>query len=136
MDAQQKMMLDLFCNSLNHVYLQRHLVAMKPHSLTEPVNARSEYLQIKLNTNPGVTIRQIKKEVNPKSVHVAQSKPFEMKVLFQGPRQLTSEVASLKQTQKATAKDKKGCERGKPTDEFKKGSLLRRSQQVGNSHRR
>ena len=41
------------------------------------------------------------------SGQVAQSKPSEMEVLLQALRQLISEVASLKQTQKATATKQK-----------------------------
>ena len=98
------MILDLFCNSLNQAYLQRHPLAIRPQSLSEALKAGNEYLQIKPNSNPGVTIRQIDEEKgNPKAVQVAQSKPTEMEVLLQALRQLTSKIASLKQTQKTNA---------------------------------
>ena len=98
------MILDLFCNSLNQAYLQRHPLAIRPQSLSEALKAGNEYLQIKPNSNPRVTIRQIdKEEGNPKAVQVAQSKPTEMEVLLQALRQLTSKIASLKQTQKTNA---------------------------------
>ena len=81
---RQEMTLDLFCNSLNHACLQRHLLAMKPQSLTEAVQVRNKYLQIRSNTNPGAMIRQVEEEVvNPELVQVAQSKPSEMEVLLQ-----------------------------------------------------
>ena len=98
------MILDLFCNSLNQAYLQRHLLAIRPQSLAEAVKAGNEYLQIKPNSSPGVTIRQVEEEEgHPETVQVAQSKPTEMETLFQALRQLTSEVASLQQAQKTNA---------------------------------
>ena len=62
---RQGMASDLFCNSLNHAYLQRHLLVMKPQSFMETVRARNEYLQIRLNSNLGVTIQQIDGETVP-----------------------------------------------------------------------
>ena len=57
---------------------------MKPQSLTEAVQVRNKYLQIRSNTNPGAMIRQVEEEVvNPELVQVAQSKPSEMEVLLQ-----------------------------------------------------
>ena len=56
---RQEMILDLFCNSLNHAYLQRHLLTMKLQSLLEALQTGNEYLQIRPNPNPGVTIRQV-----------------------------------------------------------------------------
>ena len=102
---KQEMILDLFCNSLNPLnFLQKYLLAIRPQSLSETVKAGNEYLQIKPNSNLGVTIRQIEEgEGNPEAVQVAQSKPTEMEVLLQALRQLTSEVASFKQTQKTNA---------------------------------
>ena len=68
------------------------------------MKAGNEYIQIKPNSNSGVTIQQIEeKEGNPEAVQVAQSKPTEMVVLLQALRQLTSEIASLEQTQKTNA---------------------------------
>ena len=68
---RQEVTLDLFCNLVSHAYLQSHLLAIiKPQSLTEAVQARNEYLQIRLITNPGVTIRQIDKKTEPEAVHV------------------------------------------------------------------
>ena len=55
-------MLDLVCNSINHAYLQRYLLAMKSQSLTEAVQAGNEYLQIRSNNHPEMTIRQIEEE--------------------------------------------------------------------------
>ena len=101
---RQEMILDLFCNSLNQAYLQRHLLAIRPQSLAEAVKAGNEYLQIKPNSSPGVTVRQIdEEEGHPETAQVAQAKPTEMETLMQALRQLTSEVASLKQAQKTSA---------------------------------
>ena len=98
------MVLDLFCNSLNQAYLQRHLLAIRPQNLSKAVKIGNGYLQIKPNSNPGVTIQRIEeKDKNPEAVQVAQTKPTEMEVLLQALRQLPSEVANLKQTQKANA---------------------------------
>ena len=58
---------------------------MQPQNLTETVQAGNEYLQIKLNTNPRVTVRHVEKEeeeVNPELVQVTQSKPSEREVLL------------------------------------------------------
>ena len=92
---------------MNQAYLQRHLLAIRPQSLSEAVKAGNEYLQIiqiKPNSNPGLTVRQIEEERTPEAVQVAQSKPTEMEVLLQALHQLTSEVASLKQTQKTNVR--------------------------------
>ena len=58
----QEMILDLFRNSLNQAYLQRHLLAIRAQSIAKAVKAGNKYLQIKPNSNPGVAIRQIKEE--------------------------------------------------------------------------
>ena len=101
---RQEMILDLFRNSLNHAYLQRHLLAMKPQSFSEAIADGNEYFQIRPNLNLGVTIRQVEEEEgNLESVQVAQSTPSEIEILIQALRQITSEVASLEQTQKLTA---------------------------------
>ena len=101
---RQEMILDLFCNSLNQACLQRHLLAIRPQSLAEAVRVRNKYLQIKPNSSPGVTIRQVEEEEgHPETVQVTQSKPTEMETLLQALRQLTSEVASLKQAQRTSA---------------------------------
>ena len=96
---RQEMTLDLFCNSMNHAYLQRHLLAMKPQSFTEAVQVGNEYLEIMPSANPGMAIRQIE---DPYSIQVTQSKPAEMEVLLEALHQLTAEVSSLKQHQKTT----------------------------------
>ena len=47
---------------------------MKPQSLLKAVQAGNEYVQIRMNPNPGVTIRQVdeeEKEGNSESVQVA-----------------------------------------------------------------
>ena len=59
---QEEMNLDLFCNSLNHAYLQRPLLVIKPGSLTEAVEAGSEYLQIKLGSTYGANVHQVDKD--------------------------------------------------------------------------
>ena len=64
---RQDIKLDLFCNSLNHAYLQINLLAMKPQSLTKAMQAGNEYLQIRPNINLGVTIWQIDVEIGPDS---------------------------------------------------------------------
>ena len=48
---KQKIILDLFCNSINQAYLQRHLLTVKPQSVSEAVKAGNGYLQIKPNSN-------------------------------------------------------------------------------------
>ena len=102
--AYADLLLDLFCNSLNQACLQRHLLAIRPQSLAEAVKVRNKYLQIKPNSSPGVTIRQVEEEEgHPETVQVTQSKPTEMETLLQALRQLTSEVASLKQAQRTSA---------------------------------
>ena len=95
---QKDMTLDIFCNSLNHAYLQRHLLAIKPRSLAEAVEAGSEY---------GANFRQIDEDKAIDQVRAAQAKPSEIKLLLQALRQLTTEVEGLKKTQKATTNDKK-----------------------------
>ena len=77
---------------------------MKPQSFSEAIADGNEYFQIRPNLNLGVTIRQVEEEEgNLESVQVAQSTPSEIEVLIQALRQITSEVASLEQTQKLTA---------------------------------
>ena len=50
---QEEINLDLFCNSLNHAYLQRPLLVIK---------AGSEYLQIKLGSTYGANVHQVDKD--------------------------------------------------------------------------
>ena len=105
---QEEMTLDIFSNSLNHAYLQRHLLAIKPRSLAEAVEAGSEYLQIKPGSAYGANVRQIDEDEAIDQVRAAQTKPSEMELLLQALRQLTTEVEGLKKTQKATTDKKKG----------------------------
>ena len=56
---QEEMTMDLFCNSLNHAYLQRHTLAIKPGNLVETVEEGSEYLQIKSGSTYGANFHQI-----------------------------------------------------------------------------
>ena len=46
-EVQTNMMLDAFCSSLGKATLQRHLLAIRPETLTEAVQRGQEYLQIK-----------------------------------------------------------------------------------------
>ena len=80
---RQEMILDLFCNSLNQAYLQRHILAIRPQSLAEAVKAGNEYLQIMPNSSQGVTSRQIdEEEGHPETVQVAQSNPQKWRSYF------------------------------------------------------
>ena len=106
---QEAMTMDLFCNSLNHAYLQRHLLAIKPESLKEAVEAGSEFLQIKPTSTYGANVRQVDENELPDQVQAAQAKPSEMELLLQALRQLTTEVEGLKKTHKtSTDRKKKG----------------------------
>ena len=51
-EVQINMMLDVFCRSLGNATFQRHLLAIRPETLTEPVQRRQEYLEVK--TDQGV----------------------------------------------------------------------------------
>ena len=77
------MVLELFYSSINHAYLQRHLLAIRPQSLAQAAEARTEYLQIQLSHNFGTSIRQVGKETSPSQVQANQTKPLEMELLFQ-----------------------------------------------------
>ena len=55
-------------------FLQRHLLAIQPQSLTEAVEAESEYLQIKPSATYGASIRQVEEETTPDQVQTAQKK--------------------------------------------------------------
>ena len=95
---------EMTCSVTRKSHLLTETSAVKPQSLTKAVQAGNEYLQVRPNTNPRVTIWQVKEEeVNPKPMHVAQSKPYTMKFLLYALHQVISKVASLKQTRKATA---------------------------------
>ena len=45
------MMLDAFFGSLGNASLQRHLLAIRPETLTEAVQHGQEYLQVKTDRN-------------------------------------------------------------------------------------
>ena len=91
------MTLDLFCSSLNQ-YLQRHLLAIKPGSLAEAVEAGSEYPQIKPGSAYGANACQIDEDEAIDQVRAAQAKPSDMELLLQTLRQLTTKVEGLKKT--------------------------------------
>lgn len=82
-------MLELFCRSINHAYLQRHLLAINLWSLAKEVESRTEYLQIQPDHNPGISIGQVDKETTPSPVQANQAKPSEMELLLQALQRLT-----------------------------------------------
>ena len=47
--TQSGIMLDTFCSSLGSASLQRHLLAVRPETMTEAIQYGNEYLQIKLD---------------------------------------------------------------------------------------
>ena len=59
---RQETILDLFCNSLNHAYLQKYWLALKPKSLSEAVKAGNEYFQMTSNSNPELHFGKQKRE--------------------------------------------------------------------------
>ena len=110
-EHQERMILDIFHSSVNHCYLQRHLLAINADNLEEAVRAGNEFLQIKTGTAAGPSIRQVAGEesddVSEESDQVNQVTPSAMDVLLQAVKQLTQEVASLKSAQQKPV-EKKG----------------------------
>ena len=97
----------LFCNSLSHGYLQKHLLATKPKSLKEGVAAVSEFRQIKLGSTYEANIRHVDKNEKPNQVQTAQAKLSEMELLLQALRELTTEAEGFKKTRKSSTDVKK-----------------------------
>ena len=86
------MTLDLFYHFLNHVYLQKHLLAIKPRSVTEAVEAGSKYFQIKLGFTYGANVCQVDEDEALNQVRAAQTKPSEIELLLQVLQQLCSDI--------------------------------------------
>ena len=55
---RKEMILTSFRGSLNHVYLQRHLLAVQPQTLDDAVRAGNEFLLVQSSTSP-TSVRQV-----------------------------------------------------------------------------
>jgi hypothetical protein len=99
-DHRQRLVLDTFQNTINHAYLQRHLLAINPRTLKDAVRAGNEFLQIKTTNFPGSQVRSIDEmEYKPiPDVQAVQTNPLDS--LVKMIQQLTSEVSSIKESQK------------------------------------
>ena len=101
-EVQTNMMLDAFCSSLGNATLQRHLLAIRPETLTEAVQHGQEYLQVKTDRNTVPSqVRALEeteegKELDPLSI------------LMETVKQLADTVRELKQASQKPSKPK-GC---------------------------
>ena len=94
---RERMVMDTFHSTLNHGYLQRHLLAIETPTLEDAVRAGNEYLQIK--TTSGTNIRKIEGEEDEPEEE-SQVKPVTtsaMSTLLQAVQKLTEEVQKLKE---------------------------------------
>ena len=97
-------MLDAFCNSLNDVGLQRHLLATQPADLTQAVQHSEEYLQIKANqTLAGSSKIQVMNETE------STPKADVMTELMRAIQQLTEQVERLTQKTTDTQSGNENC---------------------------
>ena len=101
-EVQTNMMLDAFCSSLGNATLQRHLLAIRPETLTEAVQHGQEYLQVKAD-----------RSASPSQVRVLEGPEGErevdpLAVLVETVKQLADTVRKLKQASPQPTKPK-GC---------------------------
>ena len=107
---RREMTLDVFCGSLNHAGLQRHLLATQPQDMEQAVQQGSEYLQVRGSTEN--KIRSIDEEEHREKVAVADTNPLSS--LMKAVEQLTLKIEQLSQPAvKKTSKTQKcwGCQK-------------------------
>jgi hypothetical protein len=99
-DHRQRLVLDTFQNTINHAYLQRHLLAVNPGTLEDAIRAGNDFLQIKSNNFPATQVRSVEEEeITPiPEVQAVQTNPLD--ALVKMVQQLTVEISSIKESQK------------------------------------
>ena len=98
---QSGLVLDTFCSTLGHSYLQRHLLAVQPQTIEEAVRAGNEFLQVPTASSRS-SVRTVEdcepqpgKEGNPEG-QVARVNTG-MEAVLEALAKLTSEIKQLKQ---------------------------------------
>ena len=96
--TRRELTLEAFCNSLNHTYLQRHLLAMQPENLADAVRSGNEFLQVRASTSTGVRmVAEDEDDEVETTPQVVQVKVDPMDALLEAITNLTKEVGKLKE---------------------------------------
>ena len=104
-NVQTNMMLETFCGSLGHAALQRHLLAIRPETLTEAVQHGQEFLQIKSDRAPSDANKVRVMEDTEEEVLEASR----LDILTQTVKQLADAVLKLQQPKTAKPSGDKKC---------------------------
>ena len=104
-NVQTNMMLETFCGSLGHAALQRHLLAIRPETLTEAVQHGQEFLQIKTDRAPADANKVRVMEDTEEEVLEASR----LNILTQTVKQLADAVLKLQQPKMAKPSGEKNC---------------------------
>ena len=106
-NVQTNMMLETFCGSLGHTALQRHLLAVRPETLTEAVQHGQEFLQIKTD-KPSSDANKVRvMESTEEEEEVSEASRLDL--LTQTVKQLADAVLKLQQPKAAKPNGEKKC---------------------------
>ena len=106
-DLQANMMLDMFCSSLGNAALQRHLLAIRPNTLTEAVQHGNEYLQVRAERGPTESkVRNV--DDSDEEDKIASTSQDPLAALAEAITQLTIKVEQL-QGRATTGPTQKKC---------------------------
>ena len=113
-DTQAEMMLDTFCSTLNNTALQRHLLAIRPESLTEAVQHGNEFLQVRSDRQASDQNKVRALEETEEEVQPVDSDP--LSALTKMVQQLAETMVQLQKKVEAPAKKPKdqkcwGCQK-------------------------
>lgn len=105
LENKRQMTLDFFQTTLDNVYLQGQLLAVRPHTLEEAVTRGNEFLRLKASTRLRPHVRQVEEEDETEELERPATQPVQTspiipdwaKALQQHLVQLTQEIADLKQ---------------------------------------
>ena len=132
---RKDMILTTFRGSLNHVYLQRHLLAVQPQTLDDAIRAGNEFLLVQSSTNP-TSVRQVLDETDDDtspgevcSVNIVSNDP--MALLLDAIKHLTDKVASLEK--KNVSRKESVCYECRKAGHFKRDCPTLNNKSHGNA---
>ena len=111
-ETQADMMLDTFCSSLGNAALQRHLLAVRPETLTEAIQHGNEFIQVKAE-RPQADQNKVRALGEPDDEEPAKEDPLAMIMKTVQSLAETVEALQKKVTNPKPVKEQKcwGCQK-------------------------
>ena len=117
-EQRQTMAKDLFQTTIGNPYLQRHLLAVRAHTMEEAMQAGNEYLQVQHARAPGAVIRNITQEEEMDEIKEVSTKPEvvdPMQLLVQAMGKLVDQMAKWTEPQGRTTPNERTTPNGRTT---------------------